>query len=101
MSNGLLSIDIALHDTILVDTNGSEQVEGALVARIDTVKNKADDNFLPSRATLVPELGFLQVHNVADILHDTVKSTGSEHLVFVVVRDGNEQFGVAVVHSRS
>ena len=98
MSNSLVSVDILLHDTILVDTDSGEQVKSTLVARVDTVENQAHNNLLPSGATLVPELGLLQVDNVADVLHDTVQSTGSEDLVFVVVGDGDEQLGVAVVH---
>jgi signal recognition particle GTPase len=98
VSNGLLAVNIALHDTILVDTDGRKQVESTLVARIDTVKNKAHDNLLPSRTTLVPELGLFQVYNVADVLHDTVQSTGGQNLVFIVVGDGDEQLSVTVVH---
>ncbi len=98
VSNGLLSVDILLHDTILIDTDGGQEVKGALVAGVDTVENKADDNLLPSRATLVPELGLLQVDNVANVLHDTVQRSGSQHLVFVVVCNGDEQLGMAVVH---
>jgi hypothetical protein len=101
MGDGLVTVDVLLHDTILVDTDGREQVECALVARVDTVENKAHDNLLPSRAALVPELGLLQVDNVADVLHDTVQGTGGEDLVFVVVGDGDEQLGVAIVHGRT
>jgi hypothetical protein len=101
VSDGLLSINVALHDAILVDTNGSEQVESALVAGVDTVENKAHNNLLPSRTTLVPELGFLEVDNVTNVLHDTVQGTCSEDLVFIVVGDGNQQLSVTVVHGRA
>lgn len=101
VSNGLISINILLHDTILVDTDSGEQIERALVARVNTVENKAHDNLLPSRTTLVPELGFLQVDNVADVLHDTVQGTGGKNFVFVIVGDGDEQLSVAVVHGRT
>ena len=101
VGNSLISVDIFLHDTVLVNTDGGEQVESALVARVDTVENEAHDNLLPSRTTLVPELRLLQVDNVADVLHDTVQGTGGENLVFVVVGDGDEQLGVAVVHGRT
>jgi hypothetical protein len=98
VSNSLVSVDILLHDTILVDTDRGEQIKSTLVARVDTVENQAHNNLLPSGAALVPELGLLQVDNVADVLHYTVQSTGSEDLVFVVVGDGDEQLCVAVVH---
>jgi hypothetical protein len=101
MGNGLVSVNVLLHDTILVYTDSREQVERALVAGVDTVEDEAHDNLLPSRAALVPELGLLQVDNVADVLHDTVQSAGGEDLVFVVVGDGDEQLRVAVVHGRA
>ena len=101
VSNGLVAVNVLLHDTILVDTNGREQIERALVARVDTVENQADDDLLPSWASLVPELGLLQVDNVADVLHDTVQSTGGEDLVFVVVCHSNQKLSMAVVHGRT
>lgn len=101
VSNCLLAVNVLLHDTILVDTNGREQIEGALVTGVNTVKNKAHNNLLPSRTTLVPELGLFQVYNVADVLHDAVHCASGQDLVFIVVCDGNEQLGVAVVHGWS
>ena len=101
MSNGLISVNVLLHDTVLVDADSGEQVESTLVAGVNTVENQAHDDLLPGRTALVPELGLLQVDNVADVLHDTVQSAGSENLVFVVVGNGNEQLGVAVVHGRT
>lgn len=99
--SSLLAVNVLLHDAVLVDTDGCEQVEGALVAGIDTVEDQADDNLLPGGPALVPELGLLQVDNVADILHDTVQGACCQDLVFVVVGDGNEQLGVSVVHGRA
>ena len=98
VGGGLLAVNIALHDTVLENTERGEQIERALVARVNTVEDEADDNLLPSRAALVPELGLFQVDNIADVLHDTVHGTGSQHLVFVVGGDGDEQLRVAVVH---
>jgi phosphoribosylformylglycinamidine (FGAM) synthase-like enzyme len=101
VSDSLLAVNVLLHDTILVDTDGCKQVEGALVAGVDTVENKADHDLLPSRTTLVPELGLFQVYNVSDVLHDAMQRTSGQDLVFIVVGDGNEQLGVAVVHGRA
>ncbi len=98
MGNGLFSVDITLHDTILIDTDGGQEIEGALVAGVDTVENKADHDLLPSWATLVPELGLLQVDNVTNVLHDTVQRTGSKHLIFVVVCNSDEQLSMTIVH---
>jgi phosphoribosylformylglycinamidine (FGAM) synthase-like enzyme len=101
VSDSLLAVNVLLHHTILVDTDGCKQIERALVAGVDTVENKAHDDLLPSRTTLVPELGLFQVYNVADVLHDAMQRTGGQDLVFIVVGDGNEQLGVAVVHGRA
>lgn len=98
MRLGLLSIDVTLHDTILVDTNGSQHIQRILVAGIDTVKDQADDNLLPGGTTFVPELRLFDVDNLTDVLHDTVEGTGGEGLVFVIVGDGDEQLGMTVVH---
>lgn len=98
MRLGVSAINISLHDAILVDANGREEIEGALVARVDTVENQANNNFLPRWATFVPELGSLEVDNVANVLHNTVKCTGSQDLIFVVCGDSNQQLGVPVVH---
>ena len=101
MGNGFFAVNVTLHDTVLVDTDSREDIQGILVARVDTVKNQADNDLLPSRTTLVPEFGLLEVDDVADVLHHTVQSTGGERLVFVVVGNGNEQLGVSVVHRRT
>jgi len=101
MRLGLLSIDVTLHNTILVDTNGGQHIQRVLVAGIDTVKDQADDNLLPGRTTFVPELGLFDVDNLANVLHDTVESTGGESLVFIIVGNGDEQLGVTVVHGRT
>jgi hypothetical protein len=101
VSDGLLAVNVPLHDTILVDTDGGKKVKSALVAGVDTVEDQADDNLLPSRTALVPKFGLLQVDDIADVLHDTVQRSRRQDFVFVVVCDGDEQFGVTVVHGRS
>lgn len=101
MCQGLFSIDITFHDTILVDTNGSQDIQDLLVTGVDTIEHEGDDNLLPGGTTLVPELGFLDVDDFTDVLHGTMQGTGGEGLVFVIVGDGDEQFGVAVVHGRT
>lgn len=99
VGNRLVSVNVLLDHTVLVDTNGSQDVEHVLVHLLDTVENHAHDNLLPGRATPVPEGRLLQVDNVPDVLHDAVKRSRQQHLVFVVVCDGNQQLGVAVVHA--
>jgi hypothetical protein len=101
VSDRLLAVNVLLHDTVLVDADRRQQVEGALVAGVDAVEDEAHDNLLPGRAALVPELGLFQVDNVADVLHDAMQGAGGQNLVFVVVGNCDEQLRVAVVHGRA
>lgn len=98
MGDGLLSVDVTLHDPVLIDADGGKTVEHVLVAGVDAVEDEGDDDLLPGGTAFVPELGLFDVDNVADVLHDAVKRARGQHLVFVVVGDGDEEFGVAVVH---
>lgn len=91
-------VDVVLHDSVLVDPYSCQQVEGLFVAGADSVKDQAHDDLLPRGASLVPKLGSFQVDDVADILHDTVEGAGCEDPVLVVVCNGDEKFGVPVVH---
>lgn len=97
MCDGLPSVDVLLHHSVLINTDCCQHIQRVLVARIDTIENETDHNLLPRRSTLVPELGLLQVDDIADILHDTVQGTRRQDLVFVIVCDGDQQFGVSIV----
>lgn len=101
MRQRFFSVNITFHDAILVDTNGGQNVQDIFITRVDTVKDQADDDLLPSRASFVPEFGFLEVDDLTDVLHGTVQGTRGKGLVFVVVGDGDQQLGVAVVHGRT
>ena len=101
MSSGFFAINILLHDTILKHANRGQYIKGVFVAGIDTIENQTNNNLLPSRSPLPPELRFFQVNNVTDILHHSVKSSSREHFVFVVVSNGKQQFCVSVIHSWS
>lgn len=101
MSDRLATVNILFHDAILVDTDRGQHVQGVFVAGLDTVENQTDHNLLPGRASLVPELRLLQIDDIADILHHTVQGSGSQHLVFVVVGNGDQQLGVSVVDGRA
>src|ERR1700712_4337355 len=98
MCSGFATINVFLHDTVLVNTDSSKEIECSLVTRINTIENHADDNLLPGWTTFAPKLGFLQVDNVTNVLHDTVKCSCSQNLVFIVVCNGNQKFSVAIVH---
>ena len=101
MRNGLSAVNGSLHDAILVDTNRGQHVEGVLIAGVDTIEDQTTHDLLPGRSTLVPELRLLEGDNIPNVLHHTVECACRKNLVFVVVCDGNEQFGVSVVHGRA
>lgn len=101
VGDGFFAINVFLHDAVLEYTDSCEQIEGLLVSFVNTIEDEADDDLLPGRATLVPECRLLKVDNLADVLHDTVKSTCHENLVLVVVRDGNQELSMSVIHPRT
>ncbi|KAI6765726.1 hypothetical protein HG530_006796 [Fusarium avenaceum] len=96
-----LAVDVLLQNAILVDTNSCKDVENVLVHFVETIKDKTHHDLLPSWTSLVPELGALKVHNVSNILHRSVERSREEHLVLVVIGDGDEELGVTVVHART
>ena len=98
MGHGIFSINVLLHNAILENTNGGKDIEGILVARVDSIENQTYHNLLPRGATFVPELRLLQIDNVSNVLHDTMECSGCEDFVFVVVSDRNEELGVSIVH---
>jgi hypothetical protein len=51
----LLAINVLLHDTVLENTHSLQNVQSSGIARVNSVKNKSDDNFLPSRRITIPK----------------------------------------------
>lgn len=90
MSRGLFVVDLFLHDTILVDTNGSQGIQGLFIARIDTVEDHSDNDLLPGSPTFIPEFGFFEVNDIPHIFHDTMQGSGSQNSVLIVICDGNQ-----------
>lgn len=101
VSNGFPTVNITLHHSILINTECRQHIEGVFIAGINSIKDQADHNLLPCWASLVPEFRFLQVDDIADILHDTVQRSSREHFIFVVIRDGDQKLRVTVVHGRA
>ncbi len=99
MGNSIVSVNVLLDHTVLVDADCGQHVEHALVHLFNAVENQANDNLLPGRATPIPKGRLLQVYNVPDVLHDAVQRSRQQDLVFVVVCNGNQELGVAVVHA--
>ena len=97
----LFTVDVLLHDAVLVDTDRCKDIERALVAGIDTVKNHAHHDLLPCRPALIPEFGFLEIDNIADILHHAVQCSRCQGLVLIIVGDGDQQLGVSVINRRT
>src|SRR4051794_29611378 len=87
MRNSLLTVNILLHHSVLVDTHRCKNIQSVLVTGVNAVKDQANNNLLPSRSSLVPELRFLEVDNVANVLHDTMQCASHELLVFIIVRN--------------
>lgn len=98
MSQGFLSVNVALHNAVLIDTDSGQDVQHILVARVDTVEHESDHNLLPGRTTLVPEFRLLYIDDIANILHNTVQGTSRERLVFIVVGDRNQELCVSIIH---
>lgn len=88
MSHSLFAINISLHDSVLVDTNGRQHIKRFLITRINPIEDQTHDDFLPRWTTLVPKFRFFEIDNVTNILHDSVQGTCSQDFVFVIVGDG-------------
>lgn len=101
MRHGFLAVDVLLHHTILVYTDSCQDIECLFVAGVDTVKHKADHDFLPSRPTFVPEFCPFDVDDVTNILHHAVQCTGCQHFVLIIVRNSNQKLGMTIVHRRA
>lgn len=101
MCNSVLPIDISLHDSILIHSDGRQHIQCVFVARIDSIENQGDDDFLPRGSSLIPEFGFLQINDIPDVLHHSVERPRRQHLIFVVIGNRNQQFGMAVIHGRA
>jgi len=98
---GFLSVNVLLHDSVLVDTDCRQDIQCTFVARIDTVEHQTYYNFLPCRTSFVPEFRLFEVYNIADVLHDAVERSSSQDFVLVVVCDGDQKLSMTVVHGRS
>ena len=94
VGDGIFTIDLFLHDTILVDANCGKNIQDSLVHRLKTIDDERDSDLLPSGdaffCTPTPVLGLLGLADVTDIQHDTMESASIEGLVFVVRRDGDQ-----------
>ena len=98
MGDSILSIDLLFHHTVLVYTNGGQNIQDGLVHSLETVDNQSNSDPLPTRATFLrsplPILGLLRLADITDIHHDTMEGTGIKGLVLVVRRDGNQDIGL-------
>lgn len=83
------------------DTDRSQCVQGFFVARINSVEAETDDDLLPGRASLIPELRFLEIADVANVLHNSVQCPCREDLVLALIGDRDQEFGMPIVHHRS
>lgn len=98
MSDGILSVNLLFHDTILIHANRGEKIQDGLVHRLETVDDQRDSDSLPTRATflcvLPPVFGLLRLADIADIQHDAMKSPCVKGLVFVIRSDSNQHISL-------
>lgn len=77
MSYGIFAIDLFLHNTILVYTDRSENVQDTLVHWFKPIYNKSHDNLLPSRSAFLrgptPVLWLLGFANITYVEHYAVQ----------------------------
>lgn len=88
MGDGVLAINLLFHHTILVNTNGSEDIKHALVHGLKTIYNQRYSDLLPCGiaflSRLSPELALFGIAHVTNIEHDTMQGTSVERFVLVV-----------------
>ena len=102
VGNGVLAVNLLLHDTILVHTDGSKNIQDSLVHGLQTIDDERHGNLLPSRSALLrsptPVFRLLRLADVTDVKHDTVQRTRVQSLVLVVRGDSDQELRLAVVH---
>lgn len=98
MCHGLFSINIMLHYSILIYADCGQDIKSVLIAGTNTIENKTDNDLLPRRSSFVPELCLLQIDNISNILHNSMKSSSSKNFIFVVIGNGNEYLCMSIEH---
>ena len=53
VSDGILAIDLLLHDTILIHTNRGENIQDSLVHGFQTINDERHSDLLPPRDTFL------------------------------------------------
>ena len=105
MCYSVLVIDFLFHDTILVDTNRSENIKYRLVHSLETVDNQRHRDALPSSDTFLsgtlPISGRLGLADITNVQHDSMEGTSIKDLVFLVGRDSDEKLGGAGIKGRA
>ena len=98
MSDGILSIDLLFHDTVLVYTDRGQNIQDGLVHGLEAIDNQSDSDPLPTGATFLcgplPVFGLLRLADIADVQHHAMERTGVQRLVLVIRRDGNQDIGL-------
>ena len=102
MSDGILSIDLFFHDTVLVYADRGQKIQDGLVHGLETVDNQSDSDPLPTGVTFLrgplPVFGLFRLADITDVQHDAMERTGIKGLVFVVRRNGNQDVGLPPPH---
>lgn len=98
MRHRFSAIDRPLHDSVLIHPDRGQHVEGVLVTGVNSIKNQATHDLLPGRPSFVPEFRSFQIDDIPNILHHSVQGSCRQDLVFIVIRDGDQELCVSVIH---
>ena len=98
VGDGILSIDLLFHDTVLVYTDSGQNIQDGLVHGLEAIDDQSDGDPLPTRAAFLcgplPVFGLLRLADIADVQHHAMECAGVEGLVFVIRRNCNQDIGL-------
>ena len=97
VGNSVLSVNLLLHDSILVYANRGENIQDGFVHGLETVDNQGNGDPLPAGATFLcmplPVFGLLGFAYITDIQHNAMECACVKGLVFVIGRDCDQYIG--------
>lgn len=101
MCDSFLPVHILLENSVLVNAYCGKDIKDLFIHIVNAIEYETDDDLLPCRAADTPELRFLQVDDIPDVLHDSVKCACQKSFVLVVICDSNEKLSVSTIHARA
>lgn len=89
----VLAVDLLLGDSVLVDTQTSQNSASPRVDLSTAITDHTDDNLLPS--ILAPGFAARAGDHVLDVFENTAHCAREQEVIFIIHGDGNEQFCVS------